>query len=106
MPQTVNLTESLADPVELKALHMVNTDPNRTPTFVMFGNPDFFFVDVESMYERSVQSASSRGSPGTTATSSRRSATRGSGWSGRGSRATAIDSKTWTDHTNLRPTIM
>ena len=41
--QTVRLTQSLADPVELATLHMVNTDPNRTPTFVMFENPDFFF---------------------------------------------------------------
>ena len=22
---------------------MVNSDPKRTPTFTMFGNPDFFF---------------------------------------------------------------
>ena len=22
---------------------MINADPNRTPTFAMFGNPDFFF---------------------------------------------------------------
>ncbi len=41
--QTVKMTSELADPVELKALHMINTDPNRTPTFVDFGNPDFFF---------------------------------------------------------------
>ena len=47
-----------------------------------------------------------RRSPGTTATSSRRSATRGSGWSGPGSRTTASTRTTWTDHTNLRPTIM
>ena len=33
VPQTVPLTDSLADPVEENALHMVNTDPNRTPTF-------------------------------------------------------------------------
>src|SRR5262249_7804025 len=39
--QNVPLTEELADPVELQALHMVNADPARTPTFVMFGKPDF-----------------------------------------------------------------
>jgi len=37
------LTQSLADPVELQALHMINADENRTPTFVDFGNPDYFF---------------------------------------------------------------
>ena len=26
---------------------MVNADPRRTPTFTMFGNPDFFFQTVE-----------------------------------------------------------
>jgi hypothetical protein len=36
------LTEALADPVELKLLHMITGDPQRTPTFVMFGDPDYF----------------------------------------------------------------
>jgi hypothetical protein len=40
---TDTLTQFLADPVELKLLHMVTGDPLRTPTFVMFGNPDYFF---------------------------------------------------------------
>jgi hypothetical protein len=40
---TVPLAESLADEVEMKLLHMVTGDPQRTPSFVMFGNPDFFF---------------------------------------------------------------
>ena len=44
--------DSLADPVEEKALHMVNSDPNRTPTFTMFGNPDFFFQTGEPVRER------------------------------------------------------
>ena len=67
--------------------------------------PRLLLPDVEPVHEhRRVRHA--RGSPGTTATSSRRSATRGSGWSGPGSRTTAIDSHTWTDHTNLRPTIL
>ena len=35
---------NFADPVEEKALHMVNADPHRTPTFTMFGNDDFFFT--------------------------------------------------------------
>jgi hypothetical protein len=39
----VRLTRYLADPVEMKLLHMVTGDPQRTPNFVMFGNPDFFF---------------------------------------------------------------
>ncbi len=41
--RTVRLTKYLADAVEMKLLHMVTGDPQRTPSFVMFGNPDFFF---------------------------------------------------------------
>ena len=34
----VRLTNYLADPVELKLLHMVTADPKRTPSLVLFGN--------------------------------------------------------------------
>jgi hypothetical protein len=44
----VPLAEYLADPVELKLLHMVTGDPQRTPNFVMFGNPDYFFLTFGS----------------------------------------------------------
>jgi len=27
----------------MKLLHMITGDPLRTPTFVLFGNPDYFF---------------------------------------------------------------
>jgi hypothetical protein len=40
--KTVPLTSYLADPVELKLLHMVTGDPKRTPTLALFGNPDFW----------------------------------------------------------------
>ena len=39
----VNLTQRLADSVEENTLHMVNSDPKRTPTFTLFGNADYFF---------------------------------------------------------------
>ncbi|MGH9105774.1 MAG: hypothetical protein ACRDZX_08050, partial [Acidimicrobiales bacterium] len=40
--QTVKLANYLADPVELNVLHMVTSDPARTPTLTMFANPDFY----------------------------------------------------------------
>ncbi|HET7172648.1 MAG TPA: hypothetical protein VFI30_00030 [Nocardioidaceae bacterium] len=40
--QTVRLTHYLADPVELRVLHMITADPARTPTFTLFANPDFY----------------------------------------------------------------
>src|SRR2546422_10714032 len=36
----------LADTVGEKALHMVNTDSARTPSFTAVGNPDYFVTDV------------------------------------------------------------
>ena len=40
--QTDTLSVALADPVGMKALHMVTADPQRTPTLVMFAHPDYF----------------------------------------------------------------
>jgi hypothetical protein len=36
------VAQALADQAELALLHMVTHDPNRTPNFVLFGNPDYF----------------------------------------------------------------
>jgi hypothetical protein len=37
------VTNYLADPTEEAILHFVDADPARTPTFAMFGKPDYFF---------------------------------------------------------------
>jgi hypothetical protein len=39
---TDHITAALADPVEMKALHMITADPQRTPTLTMFALPDYF----------------------------------------------------------------
>jgi hypothetical protein len=36
---------ALADRAEQALLHMITSDPQRTPTFIMFSNPDYFFTD-------------------------------------------------------------
>ena len=40
------ITNYLASPVEEAILHMVNADPARTPTFALFGKPDYFWQDL------------------------------------------------------------
>jgi hypothetical protein len=40
---TEKLSALLADPAEMKLLHMIATSPARTPTLTMFGNENFFF---------------------------------------------------------------
>jgi hypothetical protein len=37
-----NVTQALADQAEMALLHMITHDPNRTPNFILFGNPDYF----------------------------------------------------------------
>ncbi|MGO8920086.1 MAG: hypothetical protein ACLQJR_29655 [Stellaceae bacterium] len=36
------VTQALADPAEEALLHMISFEANRTPNFVLFGNPDYF----------------------------------------------------------------
>jgi hypothetical protein len=39
---TNHVTQALADQAEQDLLHMVTFDPNRTPNFILFANPDYF----------------------------------------------------------------
>jgi hypothetical protein len=101
------IAQRLADTVEEQTLHMISSDPKRTPTFTMFGNPDFFFQTTNL----------SGGCAGTTVCANPSFAwnhgdvqheigNTWSGWVGPGVQHNGIDSTTWTDHTNLRPTIL
>jgi hypothetical protein len=46
--QVDKLAVALADPVEMGLLHMITADPARAPSFTMFGSPDYFFVSSGS----------------------------------------------------------
>jgi hypothetical protein len=46
--RTDKLMAAMADPVGEKLLHMVTPDPARTPNFTFFGNPDYFFLSFGS----------------------------------------------------------
>jgi hypothetical protein len=101
--QTVTLTRSLADPVELATLHMINSDPNRTPTFVMFGQDDFWF------FESDCNGAHICASPGFAWNHGDSQSEIGNTWAGfvgPGVAANGVDSTTWTDHANVRPTLL
>jgi hypothetical protein len=45
---TNQIAQALADQSEQALLHMVTSDPNRTPNFILFGNPDYFFETENS----------------------------------------------------------
>jgi hypothetical protein len=103
---SVPLAERLADPVEEATLHMVNTDPKRTPTFTLFGNSDFFFQGSNSP---------ACGGTQTTCVDPKFAWNHGDfqddiantwvGLVGPGVANNGIDSTTWTDHVDYRPTI-
>ena len=106
-PRTGNtdgLTRYLADPVELHLLHMITGDPLRTPTFVMFGNPDYFF-----------QTFVPKGSPNVGVNPSFAWNHGGVapeinitflGLVGPGVQAGGTEDSIWSDHTDIRPTML
>jgi hypothetical protein len=112
--QVTSMVDNLADPAEERALHMVNTDPNRTPTFTLFGNDDFFLTTSDPFY--------SSGSGPNQCANVHLCAVPSFAWNhgddqneigntwvglvGPGVAHHGVDSTTWTDHTNLRPTIL
>jgi hypothetical protein len=102
--QAVPAAQALADTVEEQTLHMVNSDPARTPTFTMFGNPDFFFQlsNCSGGQKECV-------GPGFAWNHGDIQQEIGNTWVGivgPGIEKHGIDSRTWTDHTNVRPTML
>jgi hypothetical protein len=96
----------LADAVGEKALHMVNTDPARTPSFTAFGNPDYFitagttgpFCGSNPCIDYHFAWSHGDLQPVIAET--------WLGLVGPGVKNLGIDSKTWTDHTNVRSTTL
>lgn len=96
----------LADRTELKLLHMVTADPLRTPTFVAFGRPDFYecqtgygcpaapYVQINPAYAWNHGTVS----PDINVT--------WLGLAGPGIKVQGRDTTTWSDQTDIRPTML
>jgi hypothetical protein len=105
---TVNIAQGLIDVVGEQAIHMVNADAARTPTFTMFGNPDFFF-QTSAPCGTTTNPIDVCVTPGFAWNHGDMQNEIGSTWVGMvgpGVASGGVNSTTWTDHTNLRPTIM
>ncbi|HYV15168.1 MAG TPA: hypothetical protein VE972_04035 [Conexibacter sp.] len=102
---SVPLAQRLADTVEERTLHMINGDPSRTPTFTMFANPDFFvsFGGTGCGTSTCVAANSAAWNHGDFQDEI---ATTWVGMVGPGVERNGIDARTWTDHTNVRPTML
>jgi hypothetical protein len=99
----VPVGELFADTVGEKALHMVNTDPTRTPTFTMFGNPDFFFQTSTSCGANPCVNPGFAWNHGDVQDEI---ANTWMGMVGPGVRRRGVEPREWTDHTNVRPTML
>jgi hypothetical protein len=106
---TNRITKALADHAEQALLHMVTSDPNRTPNFILYADPDYFFLTTNSPVP-------------CTATPSCFTQTRDQAWNhgdfqreithtwlglaGPGVREQGQTGQIFSDHTDIRPTIM
>ncbi len=105
--QTDDLSVALADPVGMRALHMVTADPQRTPTLTMFADPDYFlFAGAANCNSPCVTVPTT---PPTFAWNhgsiDPEIATTWLGMVGPGVRNNGED-ETWADHTDTRPTML
>jgi len=107
--QPEDLSAAVADPVGMKALHMITADPQRTPTLTMFAQPDWFFFTGAPNCSTPCVTV-----PTTPPTSTfawnhggiqPEIATTWLGLVGPGVRNNGDDS-TWADHTDVRPTML
>jgi hypothetical protein len=117
--QTVPVTVSMADQVEENILHMVNSDPNREPTFTLFGDPAFY-LEGECNYVGAAQGQTpgpvTNEGPGCPAQDNGYAwnhgdiqpeiATTWQGWVGPGVKNLGQTDDIWTDHTDARPTLL
>ena len=99
----------IADTVGEAALHMVNTDPRRTPNFTLFADAYYFIKTSDTNCPDSSHRVAdcidyhfawSHGDI------QPQIATTWLGVVGPGVQARGIDSRTWADHTDVRPTIL
>ena len=104
--RTVRLTRYLADPVELGLLHMVTGDPKRTPSFIQFANPEFWLSSGAASCGTSCVSEPSGGDAWNHGTAAAQINTTWLGMVGPGVRHLGVDNSTWSDHTDIQPTMM
>ena len=103
--QTVPAINYMADPVELKLLHMITGDPKRTPSVALFGNPDFWYsagsadCGTSCFSEPQGQDAWNHGDVAPEVN------TTFLGLVGPGVEDQGVNNELWSDHTDIQPTM-
>jgi len=97
----------IADPVGQKALHMVNADPQRTQTFTYFANPDYFLTTGNTgCPTASVPTCVDYHFAYSHGDVTEDIARTWLGFVGPGVKNLGRTSDTWSDHADIRPTIL
>src|SRR5580765_318003 len=108
-----NIMVALADKTEMKTIHMVTSDPFRTPTFTPFADPDWFFFATNTPATCATQAACAS-IPARTSQSfawnhgdvQDEIASTWAGYVGPGVKNLGDTNSVWTDHTDHRPTLL
>ena len=99
----------LVDRVGLKALHMITGDPARTPNFVMFGNLNYYFQGA-NCYSPTPRTSclvqQEQGYAWNHGGVAKEINTTWVAFAGPGVKNSGIDYWTWTDETDIRPTML
>ncbi|HLW00959.1 MAG TPA: hypothetical protein VKT82_20025 [Ktedonobacterales bacterium] len=107
--QTIPLTNALADQTEMNLLHMmVTADPARNPNFTLFANPDYFLFASGSCspVASCVTLEGPTGFAWNHGDVSPDINTTWLGMVGPGVRHLGVTNQVWSDHTDIRPTMM
>jgi hypothetical protein len=102
--QTDHLMAAMADQAEMRLLHMYTTgDPNRNASFTFFGDPDYFITDYPPSTCKTCINPAYAWNHGDIQSEI---ATTWLGFVGPGVRPLGEDGNVWTDHTDVRPTML
>lgn len=103
--QSETIMRRMADPVEMKLLHMITADPARTPTFTYFALPQYFmFAGAPNCNSPCV--TQQPGFAWEHGGYQPEIVTTWLGLVGPGVLKQGIDSTTWSDHTDIRATVL
>ncbi len=106
---------ALADHTGMKTLHMITADPFRTPTFTPFADPNWFFFATSAATPATCSPPAACGFIPARSNSSfawnhgdiqDEIASTWVGYVGQGINGNGVDDGTWSDHTDVRPTIL
>jgi hypothetical protein len=103
--QSEQIMQRMADPVEMKLLHMVTADPARTPTFTYFALPQYFlFAGAPNCNAPCV--TQQKGFAWQHGGYQPEIVTTWLGMVGPGVANLGVDSQIWSDHTDIRSTML